>query len=59
MPGLKISHGARELLQREIRANARVNGMDADDFFGVLDCTRDAAWMRAHYEGVLRAHPRG
>jgi hypothetical protein len=46
---LKISHGARELVQRELRANAMQLKMSGEDFRKVLACDYDAAWVAKKY----------
>lgn len=49
---VKISHGAKEMRQREIKANAKVLGLSASDFHGVLSCEKDHQWLLAKYRAA-------
>jgi hypothetical protein len=49
---VKISNGANELKQHEIRGSARVCKMKSLDMFKVLSCDHDAAWVTSHYNSV-------
>jgi hypothetical protein len=46
---IKISHGARELKQREIRADAQACQMASSDMFKVLSCEHDHEWVKEHH----------
>jgi hypothetical protein len=46
---VKISHGTKQLKQREIRGNAKVLHMTGEELRGVLDCSRDAEWIKSRY----------
>lgn len=49
---VKFSHGAKEMVQREIKANAQLFGLPASDFRGLLSCERDHAWLIARYRAA-------
>lgn len=46
---VKISHGTKQLIQREIRSNAKVLDMTGEQLRGVLDCSRGAEWVESRY----------
>lgn len=48
---VKISHGASEMIQREIRGSARVCGMmKGEDMFKVLSCDHAKPWVDQEYQ---------
>ena len=49
---VKISHGTKQLIQREIRSNAKVLKMTGDQLRGVLECSLDAEWIKTHYAAL-------
>jgi hypothetical protein len=49
---VKISHGTKQLIQREIRSNAKVLSMTGDQLRGVLECSLDAEWIKTYYAAL-------
>jgi hypothetical protein len=46
---VKISHGTKQLIQREIRSNAKVLGMTGEQLRGILECSLDTEWVKTQY----------